>query len=72
MKTNKFLSRLMKLSWEIQRTKRVNRAKALLSAWVIVQNANLTVFYLVERFSNKKNKQLNRVNPHNLTLSLTA
>lgn len=72
MKTNNILSRLMKMSWEIQRTKKVNRSKALLSAWVIVQNADLTVFYLVERYSNKRNTHLNRVYPENLKLSLTA
>lgn len=69
---NKFLSRLMTMSWEIQKNKKNSRAKALSAAWSIAQNANITVFYLVEKHSNKRNKTHSTVKPENLTLSLYA
>lgn len=69
---NTFLSRLMKMSWEIQKTKKKSRAKALNAAWIIAQNANITVFYLVEKHSNKHNKITAKVKPENLTLTLYA
>lgn len=72
MKNKKFLSRLMSLSWEIQRTKQRSRAKALGAAWSIAQNANIVVFYLVEKHSNKQNRNRSTVAPNNLTLSLYA
>jgi hypothetical protein len=69
---NKFLSRLMSMSWEIQKSKKISRVKALSAAWIIAQNANITVFYLVEKHSNKNNKTHSRVRPENLMLSLYA
>ena len=48
------LSRLMKLSWDIQRRKRSTRSKALELAWVIVNNADMTVFYLVQKLNRHK------------------
>lgn len=49
-----FLSRLMRLSWEIQRTKQCKRSKALTSAWAIFSNEDLTVFYLVKKLNHYK------------------
>lgn len=72
MKNQANKARLMKLSHEIQKDKRVTRAKALMSAWAIVQNSNITVFYLVERYSNKNNTHLNKKKAGNLTLSFVA
>lgn len=69
---NKFLSRLMTMSWEIQKSKKSSRAKALSAAWCIAQNSNIAVFYLVEKHSNKHSKTSAKVKPENLTLSLYA
>jgi hypothetical protein len=48
----KQLSRLMYLSWEIQRKKKRTRSKALQDAWAICLNEDITV-YLVKRHSHK-------------------
>ena len=72
MKSQANKTRLMKLSHEIQRDRNITRSKALMSAWAIVQNSNITVFYLVERYSNKNNTHLNKQKSGNLTLSLVA
>ena len=48
------LSRLMKLSWQIQRSKSKTRAKSLQSAWAIMSNEDLTVFYLTRRLNHDK------------------
>ncbi len=47
------LSKLMYLSWEIQKTKKHSRSKALQAAWAITQHADITVHYLVKRYSTK-------------------
>ena len=72
MKNQANKTRLMKLSHEIQKDKHVTRRKALTAAWAIVQNSNITVFYLVERYSNKNNTHLNKKKASNLTLSFVA
>lgn len=72
MKNQANKTRLMKLSHEIQRDKHITRGKALMSAWAIVQNSNIAVFYLVERYSNKNNTHLNKKKVSNLTLSFVA
>ncbi len=51
------LSRLMKLSWDIQRNKRYNRSKALTSAWAILLNEDITIHYLILRYN--RNKRVN-------------
>lgn len=66
------LSRLMSMSWEIQKTKKTTRKKALVSAWAIVQNANITIFYVVDKYSKKSIGHMKKINPDNLQLSLTA
>ncbi len=48
------LSRLMKLSWDIQRAKRNTRSKALTAAWAIIGNEDITVFYLTRRLNHYK------------------
>jgi hypothetical protein len=51
----KRLSRLMKVSWDIQRSKRnKTRSKALQAAWAIISNEDITVFYLVRRLNHHK------------------
>lgn len=40
-------SMLMKLSWDIQkRTQKLNRSKALQSAWAILNNEEITLRYM--------------------------
>jgi hypothetical protein len=50
----KNLSRLMKLSWDIQRSKRKTRSKALQAAWAIFSNEDVTVFYLVTKLNHHR------------------
>ena len=50
----KRLSRLMKISWDIQRSNHKTRSKALQAAWAIISNADITVFYLVRRLNHHK------------------
>ena len=50
------LSRLMQMSWELQRRKHYNRSKALQAAWAICQNEDITIYYLVKRHSHVHNK----------------
>lgn len=44
----------MKMSWAIQKNKRSTRAKALQSAWAILQNEDVTVLYLMRRLNHHK------------------
>jgi len=60
------LSYLMKLSWEIQRKKRSTRSKALRAAWAITLNEDVTIYYLVKRYSNVNHA--NKVQPNSLAL----
>lgn len=48
------LSRLMKLSWDIQKRKHKTRSKALQSAWAIVNNEDLTVSYLTRKLNRDR------------------
>ena len=48
------LSRLMHLSWDIQKKKRCSRAKSLSAAWAITQHEDITIYYLVNRYSAKQ------------------
>ena len=54
MQPNNRLSKLMYLSWEIQRRKKCARAKALQAAWAIIINEDITVYYLVKKHSHEK------------------
>lgn len=60
------LSRLMWLSWEIQKQKHHSRSKALQAAWAIYQNENITIWYLVKRHSH--DRYPNKVQPQTLSL----
>lgn len=51
---NNRLSRLMKLSWRIQKTKHVTRAKALQNAWAIFSNEDITIQYLTQKLNHHK------------------
>lgn len=66
MKHSTRLSYLMRLSWEIQRKKKCLRHKALSAAWAIVQNEDITIYYLVKRHSHEKYQ--NKVDSKNLAL----
>ena len=59
-------SRLMRMSWEIQRRRKTNRTKSLLAAWAIFQNEDITVFHLVKKHSHEK--YANKVQLQSLTL----
>lgn len=54
MEKNNKLSRLMKMSWEIQRRKRITRSKSLESAWAIINNEDITIFYLLKRHNTRR------------------
>lgn len=60
------LSKLMYLSWEIERKKHCTRSKALQSAWAITQNEDINIYYLFKRHSHEKYR--NKVQPQELTL----
>jgi len=60
------LSKLMYLSWEIQRKRKITRTKALLSAWAILQNEDITVYHLAKKFSHTNYP--NKIPTQNLTL----
>jgi len=59
-------SRLMRLSWEIQKRKKRNRSKALLAAWAIFLNEDITVFHLTRKHSRER--YANKIQPEHLTL----
>jgi hypothetical protein len=48
------LSRLMKLSWDIQQNRHNTRSKALKSGWAIVSNEDITAYYLVKKVMPEK------------------
>jgi len=55
------LSRLMRISWDIQKRKHKTRSKALIAAWAILTNEEITVQYLTRKLN--RNKPL----PHHVT-----
>ncbi len=60
------LSMLMWLSWKIQHMKKASRSKSLLSAWVIYQQADIMVYYLVKKHTPEKRAA--EMKDNNLTL----
>lgn len=54
MRHTNFLSRLMRMSWDIQRNKCKSRSKALTAAWAILSNEDVTVFYLTKRLNHDR------------------
>lgn len=67
---NQQLSGIMLLSWEIQRKKNYNRSKALLAAWTIALNEDITVYYLIKKHSGESYP--NRINSSNLVYFLNS
>ena len=59
-------SKIMSLSWQIQRRRNSNRSKSLTAAWAIFLNDDITVYYLVRKHSHKNYP--NKVQPQTLTL----
>ena len=48
------LSRLMKISWIIQKRKHQTRSKALFAAWIIVKFEDITVEHLTQKLNRNK------------------
>jgi hypothetical protein len=65
MQTDK-LSRLMYMSWEIQRKKKYSRSRSLYSAWAIYLNEDIAVFHLVRKHNPARNGI--QMNLNNLSL----
>lgn len=59
-------SRIMHLSWEIQRSKKRSRSRSLMAAWAIFLTADITVQYLVKKHSHRS--QTPKVSPAQITL----
>ena len=60
----KNLSRLMHISWDIQKQKNKTRSKALQAAWAIFSNEDITVLYLATKLNHHrpvKPKALNQM-----------
>jgi hypothetical protein len=48
------LSRLMRISWDIQKRRKKTRSKSLQEAWAIFSNEDITVQYLTKKLNNNK------------------
>ncbi len=48
------LSRLMHISWDIQKRRNKTRSKALIAAWAILNNEDITVLYLTRKLNHNK------------------
>jgi len=59
-------SKIMSLSWQIQRRRKSSRSKSLIAAWAIFLNDDITVYYLVRKHSHKYYP--NKTQPERLTL----
>jgi len=59
-------SRLMQLSWQIQRRRKTGRSKSLAAAWAIFLNEDITVYHLTRKHSHQHYP--NRVQQNELTL----
>lgn len=66
MKHTAQLSKVMNISWQIQQKKKCTRSKALMAAWAITQNEDITVRHLVKKHSHTNN--VNKVDIESLTL----
>lgn len=63
---SKQLSRLMRISWQIQYRRKSNRSKSLIAAWAIFLNEDITVHHLVKKHSHER--YVNKVDANTLTL----
>lgn len=70
MNNTRNLSRLMKMSWDIQRSKSRTRAQALRAAWAIFSNEDVSVFYLVKKLNH--HKEVSRKALHQISLFPTV
>ena len=59
-------SRLMRMSWQIQKRRKSNRSKSLFAAWAIFLNEDITVLHLVQKHGNGHGTK--KVNTANLSL----
>ncbi|WP_460686936.1 hypothetical protein [Niabella aquatica] len=59
-------SKLMRLSWQIQRRRKCNRSKSLVSAWAIYLNEDITLYHLVRKHSHEH--YTNKTDTQSLTL----
>ena len=48
------LSRLMRISWDIQRRRSTTRSKALTAAWAIFSNEDIAIGYLTRRLNRDR------------------
>lgn len=58
-------SRLMRMSWQIQKRRGKSRSQSLIAAWVIFLNEDITVYHLVHKHASVRN-----ANPHSNNLTL--
>ena len=63
------LSRLMRISWDIQRNKRKTRSKALQQAWAIFNNEDIAVQYLTRKLNHNRSVASRAVNQYALFAS---
>lgn len=66
MKYKSHLSYLMRLSWEVQRTKKFDRARSLRSAWAIMLTEDITTFHLTRKYRSERDQ--GKVNVQELSL----
>jgi hypothetical protein len=59
-------SRLMRISWQIQKRRNSTRSKSLISAWAIFLNEDITVHHLVRKHSHER--YANKTDTYNLSL----
>ena len=48
------LSRLMKISWDIQKQRHKTRSSSLIAAWAIMSNEDITIQYLTQKLNRHK------------------
>jgi hypothetical protein len=60
------LSKLMRISWQIQYRRKSSRSKSLMAAWAIFLNDDIMVHHLVKKHSHER--YANKVDASTLTL----
>ncbi len=48
-------SRLMRMSWQIQKRRGKNRSQSLSAAWAIYLNEDITVYHLAQKHASGRN-----------------
>ena len=59
-------SRIMRISWDIQKQKKHNRSRALLAAWAIFANEDLVVHYLTRKLNGNRPLPLKSMEQYSL------